>query len=179
MVRYENRMAKTAAAKRLAKERNISVREAEWSVGDANAYLEEQWQWAPQWAPPCEYLCQHMFLHAAATGQSKNMTMLYCQGQREPLPKWDLGAEPTAMELIHPDSTWEDIEDLYQGVYQLWRLPGRDQCEEATKECLHRKILDSLKECLQLKWPSTQLDGAEAVASWHPLAWPSYGVCHC
>ena len=40
---YENRTAKTAAAKRLAKERNISVREAELQL-DANAYLEEQWQ---------------------------------------------------------------------------------------------------------------------------------------
>ena len=42
--------------------------------------------------------------------------------------------------------TWEDIQDLYRDVYQLWRLPGRGQCEEATKEHLCQDILDSLKE---------------------------------
>ena len=26
---------------------------------------------------------------------------------------------------IWPDSSWEDIEDLYHEVYQLWRLPGK------------------------------------------------------
>ena len=36
-------MAKTAMAKRLVKEWNISVREAEWQL-DVDAYPEEQWQ---------------------------------------------------------------------------------------------------------------------------------------
>ena len=39
-------MSKTTAAKRLARMKNISVREAEQWL-DANAYLEEQQQWAP------------------------------------------------------------------------------------------------------------------------------------
>ena len=97
--------------KRLTNERNISVREAEQQL-DANAYLKEQWQWAPSRLHH-EYLCQQMFLHAAATGQSEHDCTIHW-GRREPLPKEDLGAEPPAMELIHPDSTQEDIEDLYQ-----------------------------------------------------------------
>ena len=58
------------------------------------------------------------------------------------------------MELVGPNSMCQDIEDLYQDVYQLHRLSGRDQCEKATKEHLFREVLDSIKECL---WPSSCL----------------------
>ena len=63
------------------------------------------------------------------------------------------------MELIYPDSTQEDIEDMYQDVDQLQRLPGRGQCEEAIEECVCKEILNSIKECLWLKQPSTQPEG--------------------
>ena len=138
-------------AKRLLREIDILVREAEWRL-DANAYLKEQWQWTSG-GLHCKYLCQQMFSHTAANGWSKHDHAI-CQGQREPSPDWNLGAEPTAMELIHPDSMWEDIGGLYQDVYQLWRLPRRGQWEEATEECLHQDVLNSLKEHLWLKWPS-------------------------
>ena len=98
-----------------------------------------------------------MFLHTTATGQREHDCAIHL-GWRELLPKWDLGAEPTAMALIYPDSTWEDIEDLYWDVYQLWRLPRRGQCEVA-KECPCKEILNSIKEHLWLKWPSAQLEG--------------------
>ena len=78
------------------------------------------------------------------------------QGWREPLLEQDLGAEPTAMELIHPYSTQDDMGDLYQDVYHLWRLLGRGWWEEAIKEHLCYDVLNSLKECLWLKWPSAQ-----------------------
>ena len=64
--------------------------------------------------------------------------------------------EPTAIEHVHPDSTQEDIEDLYQDIYQLQRLPRTGQCKEANKECLHKEILHSIKECFQLKQLSIQ-----------------------
>ena len=63
------------------------------------------------------------------------------------------------MELVGPNSMCQDIKDLYLDVYQLCRLPGRVQSKEAMEEHLHKEALDSIKECLQLKWPSTQLEG--------------------
>ena len=143
-------------ANRLVKERNISVREAEQQL-DTDAYLEEQWQWVPGRSHG-EYLCQQIFLHAAVTGWSKHDYTI-CWGLREPLPKWDLGVESTTMELVCPNSTQEDIENLYWEVYQLQKLPRRGQCEGANEECLHKEILNSCKECLQLKQPSTQPEG--------------------
>ena len=40
-----------------------------------------------------------------------------------PITQMRSRGEPTAMELVGPDSTCQDIEDLYQDVYQLQRLP--------------------------------------------------------
>ena len=128
-------------------------------------------------ANTCVNRCSSMPLPLAGV----NMTMLSTGAGELPLPKWDLGAEHTAMELVCPDSTQEDIEDLYWDVYQLQRLPGRGWCEKATEEHLHREILDSLKECTSGSSMAvhTARGGMEAVASWHPSAWPMYGVCHC
>ena len=45
---------------------------------------------------------------------------------------------------------------MYWDVYQLYRLPGRGQCEEAIEEQLCKEVLDSINDCLWLKWPPTQ-----------------------
>ena len=133
-------MAKTAMVKRLAKERNILVREAEQWL-DADAYLKEQHQWA-QGRLHHEFLIQQMFVHGTATGQSKHNHTI-CWDRREPLSKWGLGVETTAMELIPPDSSQEDIADLYWDVYQLHRLPQRCQFKEGIEELIHQEILES------------------------------------
>ena len=91
-----------------------------------------------------------MFLHATVTGWSEYKCAIYW-GWRKLSPKQDLGAEPTAMELVGPNSICQDIKDLYQDVYQLCWLPRRGWCEEATEEQLCKEVLDSIKECLWLK----------------------------
>ena len=146
------------------------MKDAEWQF-DTNAYLQEQ-RWLAHGRLQCKYLCQQTFLHAAATGQSEHDHAIH-RGQRKQLPKWDLGVEPTATELVTPDSTCQHMEDLYWDVYQLHRLPRRGQCKEAMEKHTCKEILDSIKECLWLKWPSTQLEG-----EWSQLPydapWPDF-----
>ena len=77
-------MSKTLVAKRLAKTKKISVREAEWWL-DASAYLEEQQQWAPSGLHH-EYLHQQIFSCTATTSQSEYNHAI-CWGWREPLPE--------------------------------------------------------------------------------------------
>ena len=85
---------------------------------DADVYPQEQWWVGTHGRLHHEYLCQQMFLHATVTGQSETHDYAICWGQREPSPKWDLGVQNLpAMEPICPNSTWEDIEDLYQDMY--------------------------------------------------------------
>ena len=85
------------------------MKEAELQL-DANAYLQE-WRWWAHSGLHLEFLCHQMFLDATATGWSEHNHAI-CWGWRKPPPKWDLGAELTAMELVTPDSTCQDIEDL-------------------------------------------------------------------
>ena len=72
---------KTTSVKRLAREKNISVREAERQL-DTEAYLKEQWQRTSDGLCQ-EYLCQMMFHHAAATGKSEHNHAI-CQDRWEP-----------------------------------------------------------------------------------------------
>ena len=96
-----------------------------------------------------------MFQHTMVTSQSEYKCTI-CHGWREPLPEWDLLAEPTAIKLVNPNSQHQDIDALYWDDYQLCRLPGWGRCKEAAEEWLHKEDLDSIKECLRLKWPPTQ-----------------------
>ena len=79
-----------------------------------------------------------------------------CHGWREPLPEWDFSAEPTATELINPNSQHQDYETLYYDVYILCRLPGWSRCKEQTAEWLHKEALTSINEHLTFQWPPKQ-----------------------
>ena len=56
------------------------------------------------------------------------------------------------MGLTRPDSSWEDIADLYHDVSQLQMLPGKMFYNEEMEAYICQEILDSVKECLQCKW---------------------------
>ena len=59
------------------------------------------------------------------------------------------------MEIVGPNSMCQDIQELYRDMYQLCRLLMRGRCEEGMEEHLCQEILESIKEHLQLKQPST------------------------
>ena len=122
------------------------------------------WQPSP-WVPlPTDvFACHHNW--------SEWTPPLHLQGWREPSPEWDLDTEPTTMELVGPDSTCQHREGPCWDVYQLWRLPKRGWCKEAMEECLWGEVLESIKECLWLKWPSAQ---PEVEQKWFPAdaSWP-------
>ena len=69
------------------------------------------------------------------------------------------------MELISPDSTREEITELYWDIYQLQWLPRRSYCKEGTEKCIHQEVLDSIKECLWCKQPSAL---PEVEQKWRP-----------
>ena len=151
-LKYENHMVKTATAKRLVEEKNISVREAERQL-DADAYPTECEQWV-LFGLQHDFLLHRMFVHAMATGQQEHDHAIH-HGRWEPSPVWDLGMEPSMVELIYANSTREEIAKIYQDVYQLQWLPGKMPCNVETEEQLCQEILDSVKECLWHKWDPT------------------------
>ena len=92
-----------------------------------------------------------------------------CQGRWEPSVEQDLEVEPSAIELVSPESTREEIAEIYCNVYQLCRLPGTMPGDEEMEAHLCQEILDSIKECLQCKQVPALL-GEEP--SWHPVGIP-------
>ena len=107
---------KTTVAKRLAEEKGISVREVERQL-DTDAYLKEHQWWVPG-GLHCQFLLQQMFLHAAATGQREYDHAIH-QGGWEPSAEQDLEAKLSSMEPISPESTREEIAEIYCDVFQL------------------------------------------------------------
>ena len=92
-------------------------------------------------------------------------------GRQEPSPEWNLEAEPSAIELIHPESIREEIVEIYQDMYQLWKSPGKLPCDGETEELLQQEILYSTKEHLWHKWIPTP-PGEES--SKHPTSSPRH-----
>ena len=64
-------------------------------------------------------------------------------------------AEPYTIELIGPESTREEITEIYLNVYQLQRLPGKMLCGKDMEEHICQEIMDSVKECLWCRWVPT------------------------
>ena len=94
-----------------------------------------------------QFLLQRMFLHVEAMGQ-REYNCAICLGRWEPSVEQDMKAEPSAIELVSPDSTREEIAEIYHDVYQLQRSLGMMSCDEEMEACLCQEILDSIKECL-------------------------------
>ena len=101
-----------------------------------------------------------MFHHAASTSKSGHHCAIHWS-RWEPYMEWDLMVESTVIDLVWPDSSQEDIADLYCDVYQLWRPLGKICCSKETKECIHQDILDSIKECLWSRWPFMLLEAEQ------------------
>ena len=80
-----------------------------------------------------------IFHHAAATSKYEHDHAV-CWGRWELLAEPGTEEEPTTVELIRPDSFWEDIADLYQDVYQLRRLLGRILCDEEMEAHICQEI---------------------------------------
>ena len=125
------------------------------------------------------FLFQQMFQHAAATGQCEYEHVI-CHGCREPSPEWDLLMEPTTMELIGPDSTYQDIDKLYWDVYQLHWLPMWGRCEEESNRGAdlegNFRFDNGIPRAEVASCAPRERTGM--VASWYPPVWSSYGFHH-
>ena len=61
----------------------------------------------------------------------------------------DLQADVSAIQAVGPQTSREEIRDLYYEVYKLRRLPGSPPCGPEWKEELVGDVVSSLKGCLR------------------------------
>ena len=110
-------------------------------IKDVELFLEGQTKWEEDslhWL----VMLYKMFRHAANEGQKEAEHMVY-QGHWEGLPKLDPEADLSAIQLVGPKTTKEEILFLYLEVYKQHRLPGSTPWELELME----EVVSSFKGC--------------------------------
>ena len=115
------------------------VREME-RVMDVELFLGLQDRWAED-SPHCLVILYEMFRHAAAEGQ-KEAEWIVCWGQWQNLPQLNPEVGIPAVQLVGPETTKEELLEVYLEVYKLHRLPGSPPGEPAISE----EVLSSLPD---------------------------------
>ena len=120
---YETCLAKTAAAKKLAQEVGISVREVERCL-EADVFLDKYLRWEPGGIHH-PFLLQWMFSHAEAAGQ-KEQDHAICWGCWQPLPKRDLSAEVPPKKRFEGCTmkyiSWKECLEQNHAMQRWWRI---------------------------------------------------------
>ena len=89
---------------------------------------------------------------------AKRTTSWDLLGSSATITERDLWVKASAMEILTPETTQGEVTALYQEVYQLKRNPGEVLCSEDTMEETHIEILVMLREHLQCRQISAQLE---------------------
>ena len=134
MVRKYGSKKKSQATKWQAANEGRLVWEMEW-VMDVKLFLEGQAQWEED-SPHCLVMMHEMFQHAAAKGQKEAEQTVH-RGCWEKFPQ-----QNPVVQLVGPETSEEELQELYLEVYKLHRLPGYPPGETALLE----EVVSSLKD---------------------------------
>ena len=133
-----------------------SVWEMEW-VMDVELFLESEAWWGED-SPQCLAMMHEMFQHAAAKGWKEAEWILHW-GCWQWLSQLNLAAGILAVQLVGPETSEKELQELYLEVYKLHRLPGSPPGEPALLE----EVVSSLKDCQGWKEERTS---AATARSW-------------
>ena len=112
---------------------------------DMELFMEGQTKWEED-SPHQLVMLYEMFKHATNEGW-KEAEHTVCWGCQQGLPKLDVEADLSAIQLVSPETSKEEIIYLYLEVYKQQRLPGSLPGEpELTKE-----VVSSFKDCQRWK----------------------------
>ena len=89
---------------------------------DVDLFLGAQDQWAED-SPHHLTILHEMFLHAASEGQ-KEVERYVHQGIWQQMPQLNPEADISAVQLVQPKTSREELLDIYLEVYKLCRLPS-------------------------------------------------------
>ena len=99
---------------------------------DVDLFLGAQDQWAED-SPHCLTILHEMFLHTVSKGQ-KEAERYICPGIWQHMPQLNPEAGIPTVQLVQPETSREELLDIYLEVYKLHRLPGSPPGELAILE---------------------------------------------
>ena len=136
---YKSKREKFQATKWWAADEQKPVREME-RVMDMDLFLGIQDRWAED-SPHCLVILYEMFRHVAAEGQ-KEAEWIVCWGSQQNMPQLNPEVGVPAVQLVGPETTKEELLELYLEIYKLYRLPGSPPGEPA----ILKEVLSSLPD---------------------------------
>ena len=89
---------------------------------DVDLFLGTQDQWVED-SPHCLMILHEMFLCATSEGR-KEAEQYVCQGIWQQMPQLNPEADISAIQLVQPKTSQEELLNIYLEVYKLCRLPG-------------------------------------------------------
>ena len=102
-----------------------------------------QSKWAED-SPNHLVLLHEMFCHAASEGWKEAEWIIH-QGHQQHMPQLNPDVGIPTIELVGPETSREELIEIYQEVYRLHRLPGSPPGELAIAE----EVLAAIPDCLQ------------------------------
>ena len=136
---YQNKREKFQVAEWQAADEWKPLREME-RIMDVELFLGLQDQWAED-IPHCLVILYEMFRHAAVKGP-KEAEWIICQGHWQNMPQLNPEVGIPAVQLVGPETTKEELLEIYLEVYKLHRLPGSPPGEPA----ILKEVLSSLPD---------------------------------
>ena len=121
VTKYGCKREKSQEAKWRSAEEWRPIREMERAL-DVDLFLGTQDQWAKD-SPHHLTILHKMFLHTTSEGW-KEAEWYICQGIWEQMPQLNPEADISAIQLVRPKTSREELLDIYLEVYKLHRLPG-------------------------------------------------------
>ena len=142
VAKYRNKWEKFQEAKwRSAVERR-PVHELERAI-DVDLFLEIQNNWAED-SPHRLVILHEMFCHAASEGW-KEVEWIVCWGHWQHMPQLNLEVGMPAIKLVGPETSREELLEIYLKVYKHHQLPGSPPGELAILE----EVLAAVPDWLQ------------------------------
>ena len=153
-----------AATKKWAQEEGIPVQEAECHL-DSKLFLDEYPRWRAD-GPQCPCILQMMFAHAKEVGWKECKWTIHQGHQWQwPVPRAEAKAKTPAIQMVGFRTTREEVQGIYNEVYQWKRLPG--------SHCMGQNGWRPLIRKSALPWKSRHGGGRV------PSGWKRIGGSHC
>ena len=140
VVRYHNKREKFQMAKQQSADEWKPVWEME-RVMDVELFLGIQDNWAED-SPHCLVVLYEMFRHATIEGW-KEAEQIICQGHWQNMPQLNPEVGIPTIQLVGPETTKEELLEIYLEVYKLHRLPRSPPGELAVLEEVMASLPDS------------------------------------
>ena len=121
VAKYHNKQEKFQEAKWRSAVELRPVHELERAM-DMDLFLEIQSNWAED-SPHCLVILHEMFCHAASKGRKEAEQIIHW-GHWQHMPQLDPEVGVPAIELVGPETSREELLEIYLEVYKLHRLPG-------------------------------------------------------